>query len=127
MSSAPAETSAATPGSAFGSGSGPGSGPGPSPGPGHPMAVPHFRHLWIGITISVLGDQFYLVALPWLVLQLTGSGLALGTILMTAAIPRAALMLVGGAVIDRFSARRGRRTRRRRRTPASTGRGARAG
>ena len=104
MSSAPAETSAATPGSAFGSGSGPGSGP--SPGPGHPMAVPHFRHLWIGITISVLGDQFYLVALPWLVLQLTGSGLALGTILMTAAIPRAALMLVGGAVIDRFSARR---------------------
>lgn len=104
MSSAPAETSAATPGSAFGSGSGPGSGP--SPGPGHPMAVPHFRNLWIGITISVLGDQFYLVALPWLVLQLTGSGLALGTILMTAAIPRAALMLVGGAVIDRFSARR---------------------
>ena len=102
MSSAPAETSAATPGSGFGSG--PGSGP--SPGPGHPMAVPHFRHLWIGITISVLGDQFYLVALPWLVLQLTGSGLALGTILMTAAIPRAALMLVGGAVIDRFSARR---------------------
>src|SRR5436305_10534905 len=73
---------------------------------GHPLAVPHFRNLWLGATISLLGDQFYLVALPWLVLQLTGSGLALGTILMTAAIPRAALMLVGGAVIDRFSARR---------------------
>src|SRR6185295_18984445 len=42
----------------------------------------------------------------WLVLQLTGSSLALGTILMTAAIPRAALMLIGGAVTDRFSARR---------------------
>src|ERR1700720_2780101 len=107
MSSAPADTSAATPGSAFGAGAGSGPGSGPSPGPGHPMAVPHFRHLWFGITISVLGDQFYLVALPWLVLQLTGSGLALGTILMTAAVPRAALMLVGGAVIDRFSARRG--------------------
>jgi MFS family permease len=80
--------------------------PGPPPAPRHPIALPHFRNLWVGVTISVVGDQFYLVALPWLVLQLTGSGLALGTILMTAAIPRAALMLVGGAVIDRFSARR---------------------
>jgi len=80
--------------------------PEPPPRPRHPIALPHFRNLWVGATISLLGDQFYLVALPWLVLQLTGSSLALGTILMTAAIPRAALMLVGGAVIDRFSARR---------------------
>jgi MFS family permease len=72
----------------------------------HPLTLPHLRNLWIGVTISLLGDQFYLVALPWLVLQLTGSSLALGTILMTAAIPRAALMLIGGAVTDRFSARR---------------------
>ncbi len=72
----------------------------------HPLSVPHFRNLWLGATISQLGDQFYLVALPWLALQLTGSSVALGALLMTAAIPRAALMLIGGAVIDRFSARR---------------------
>jgi MFS family permease len=72
----------------------------------HPLTRPHFRNLWLGATISLLGDQFYLVALPWLVLQMTDSSLALGTILMTAAIPRAALMLVGGAMTDRFSARR---------------------
>lgn len=72
----------------------------------HPIHTPHFRNLWLGASISLLGDQFYLVALPWLVLQLTGSSLALGTILMAAAIPRAALMLLGGAVTDRFSARR---------------------
>jgi MFS family permease len=77
-----------------------------SPASRHPLALPHFRNLWIGSTISLLGDQFYLVALPWLVLQVTRSSLALGAVLMTAAIPRAALMLVGGAVIDRFSARR---------------------
>lgn len=71
----------------------------------HPLRLPMFRNLWIGSTISLFGDQFYFVALPWLVLQLTGSSLALGTVLMTAAIPRAALMLVGGAVTDRFSAR----------------------
>jgi MFS family permease len=80
--------------------------PTPVAKPRHPLTVPHFRNLWLGATISQLGDQFYLVALPWLALQLTGSSLALGAILMTAAIPRAALMLVGGAVIDRFSARR---------------------
>ncbi len=80
--------------------------PAPAAKPKHPLSLPHFRNLWIGGTISLLGDQFYLVALPWLVLQLTRSSLALGTILMVAAIPRAALMLVGGAVTDRFSARR---------------------
>lgn len=71
----------------------------------HPLATRHFRNWWIGNTVSLLGDQFYLVALPWLVLQLTGSSLVLGTVLMVAAIPRAALMLVGGAATDRLSAR----------------------
>ena len=73
---------------------------------GHPLAISHFRNLWLGSAVSLFGDQFYLVALPWLVLQLTGSSLALGTILMTAAVPRAALMLAGGALTDRFSPRR---------------------
>lgn len=80
--------------------------PGPAPRTPHPLSIPHFRNLWLGSTISLLGDQFYLVALPWLALQLTGSSLILGTLLMVAAIPRAVLMLVGGAVTDRFSARR---------------------
>jgi Transmembrane secretion effector len=63
-----------------------------------PLKVRNFRLLWTGETISVLGDQFYFVALPWLALQVSGSGLALGSVLMAAAIPRAALMLLGGAV-----------------------------
>ncbi len=75
------------------------------PGFRGPLAVRNFRLLWVGETVSMVGDQFYFVALPWLVLQLTGSGLALGSVLMTAAIPCAALMLVGGAATDRFSSR----------------------
>jgi MFS family permease len=62
--------------------------------------------LWIGSSVSNIGDQFYFVALPWLVLQITGSSVVLGTISMTAAIPRAALMLVGGVLTDRFSPRK---------------------
>jgi MFS family permease len=68
-----------------------------------PLALPDFRLLWIGQSISVLGDQFYLVALPWLILQLTGSGLKLGAVLLAATVPRVAFQLVGGAVSDRIS------------------------
>jgi MFS family permease len=72
----------------------------------HPLRNPQYRLWLIGGTISLLGDQFYLVALPWLVLQQTGSAVAMGAIMMTGAIPRALLMLMGGAVSDRMSARK---------------------
>jgi MFS family permease len=72
----------------------------------HPIFNREFRYLWIGNTISGCGDQFFLVALPWLILQLTGSGTILGGIMMVGAIPRAALMLIGGAVTDRASPRK---------------------
>jgi MFS family permease len=70
-----------------------------------PLSVRNFRLLWIGEGISLLGDQFYMIALPWLVLQLTGSALALGTVLALAGVPRALFMLIGGAFVDRFSPR----------------------
>ncbi|HUH17463.1 MAG TPA: MFS transporter [Methylomirabilota bacterium] len=70
-----------------------------------PLRHRDFRLVWMGETASVLGDHFHYVALAWLTLQLTQSGLALGTVLMAAAIPRAALMLLGGAVTDRFTSR----------------------
>jgi MFS family permease len=72
----------------------------------HPLRNPNYRLWLIGGTISLLGDQFYLVALPWLVLQQTGSAVAMGAIMMAGAIPRALLMLMGGAVSDRMSARK---------------------
>jgi MFS family permease len=72
----------------------------------HPLLNRDFRYLWIGNTVSLCGDQFFLVALPWLILQLTGSGAVLGGIMMVEAIPRAALMLIGGAVTDRVSPRK---------------------
>jgi MFS family permease len=72
----------------------------------HPLRNAHFVLWWIGATTSLLGDQFYLVALPWVVLQLTGSAVAMGTVAMCAGIPRAALMLMGGAVTDRISPRK---------------------
>lgn len=66
----------------------------------------NFRWLWVGEGVSTLGTQFYQIALPWLVLKLTGSTFALGSIMGLAGLPRALLMLVGGALTDQFSPRR---------------------
>jgi MFS family permease len=70
-----------------------------------PVELRDFRLLWAGEGVSLLGDQFHFVALATLVFALTGSGLALGTVLVAVAIPRAALMLFGGALTDRLSPR----------------------
>jgi MFS family permease len=63
------------------------------------MSIHDFRLLFAGATTSLLGDQFALIATPWLTLQLTGDPLALE------GFPRALFMLLGGAVTDRLSPR----------------------
>lgn len=68
-----------------------------------PLRRPDFRALWLGYSAFMLGNQFYFVALTWLLLQLTDSGALLGTVLMVGAIPRMVFMLLGGAVVDRWS------------------------
>jgi MFS family permease len=63
------------------------------------------RNLWAATSLSLIGDFFSYVAIAWLVLQLTGSSLALGSVLVVQAVPRGVLMLVGGAISDRLSPR----------------------
>ncbi|HEX5466319.1 MAG TPA: MFS transporter [Candidatus Limnocylindrales bacterium] len=71
-----------------------------------PLRNTSFRDFWLGqVLVSSTGDQITLVALTWLALELTDSGLALGAVLTAAAIPRALLMLVGGAASDHWSPR----------------------
>lgn len=65
----------------------------------------NFRLLFLGQGLSMLGDQFEMIAMPWLVLKLTNDPLALGAVLAFTGIPRALFILVGGAVTDRFSSR----------------------
>jgi MFS family permease len=77
----------------------------PRPRPWTVFQSGSFRKLWAATTLSLFGDFFSYIALAWLVLQLTGSSLALGTVLVVQAVPRALLMVVGGALADRLSAR----------------------
>lgn len=69
------------------------------------MSLRDFRLLFTGAATSMLGDQFALVATPWLTLKLTGDPLALGIVLALEGLPRAVFMLLGGAITDRFSPR----------------------
>jgi MFS family permease len=69
------------------------------------MSLRDFRLLFAGAATSLLGDQFALIATPWLVLRLTGDPLALGIVLALEGIPRAIFMLLGGAITDRVSPR----------------------
>ncbi|MBS0446335.1 MAG: MFS transporter [Proteobacteria bacterium] len=70
------------------------------------LANANFRWLIGGGVLSLLGDQFTLLALPWLVLSLTHDPLVLGTVLAVASVPLALFVLVGGAIVDRYSPKR---------------------
>src|SRR5579864_4823916 len=77
----------------------------PKPRPWTVFSTPSFRKLWAATALSLFGDFFSYIALAWLVLELTGSSFALGAVLVVQAVPRALIMVVGGALADRFSPR----------------------
>jgi hypothetical protein len=66
---------------------------------------PVFGRLWVGRFISLFGDAFALIALPWFVLQVTGSGVATAGILLTLQLPAMITSLGIGTLIDRFQPR----------------------
>ncbi|MFP4227748.1 MAG: MFS transporter [Salinivenus sp.] len=66
----------------------------------------HFRRLWIGTVISLLGDWFNTIALYVLVTELTGSPLALGAVFLTKMLPWALSAPLAGVVVDRYDRRR---------------------
>jgi MFS family permease len=76
------------------------------PNPRAMLRDPNFAWLMGGGVISALGDQLTMIALPWLVLQLTHDPRALGMMVALLGLPRAVLILFGGALVDRHSPKR---------------------
>ena len=66
---------------------------------------PGFLRLLSGTSATLLGDQFTMIAIPWLVLHLTHDSLVLGTVMACVGFPRVALLLVAGVLVDRYSPR----------------------
>jgi MFS family permease len=70
------------------------------------LAVPNYRRYFVGQVVSLSGNWMQSVATLWLILDLTGSGIAVGMTTAVEFLP----ILVGGAwgglLADRFSKRR---------------------
>jgi MFS family permease len=62
-----------------------------------------FALLWIGQTLSRLGDFTYEIALAWWVLAKTGSAATMSLVLIFAITPSVVFALIGGVAGDRFS------------------------
>jgi len=65
-----------------------------------------FRLIWLGRSLSIVGDGVIPAALALAVVAATGSAGALAFVLTCATVPKLALLPVGGAVADRWPARR---------------------
>jgi predicted MFS family arabinose efflux permease len=66
----------------------------------------NFAILWVGQTISLLGDGIFSVALAWQALQLPSGSAALGTVIVVRSVARVGVLLIGGALADRYPKRR---------------------
>ena len=65
-----------------------------------------FMALWIGQTISFIGDYFYWLAIPIMVERLTGSALLVGLSVISSALPMLVLGPVAGVFVDRWDRKR---------------------
>ena len=72
---------------------------------GCPLRHPPFQRLWLGLSISYLGDQFTIIALLWFVLQLTGSGAAVGLVILCFDLPGVVTGAILGRLLDRYQPR----------------------
>jgi MFS family permease len=65
-----------------------------------------FVALWLGQTVSFIGDYFYWLAIPIMVEKLTGSALQVGLSVIASALPMLLLGPVAGVFVDRWDRRR---------------------
>jgi MFS family permease len=70
------------------------------------LSVPNYRRYFAGQIVSVSGNWMQMVAEIWLVLSLTGSGIAVGVTTALQFLPILLFGAWGGVLADRFSKRR---------------------
>src|SRR5690242_7802347 len=71
-----------------------------------PLRERDFALLWTGMTVSLLGDGIYLVAVAWQVYDLDNNPVALSLVGMSWTAGMVAFLLTGGIVSDRVERRR---------------------
>jgi MFS family permease len=66
----------------------------------------NFRYFFGGSVVSFVGTWIQQIAAYWLILQLTGSAVAVGALALVQTLPITVLSLFGGAIADRVDLRR---------------------
>jgi MFS family permease len=69
------------------------------------LGEPSYRRLWMGRTVSLIGDGISPVALAFGILDLTGSATDVGIVFAAHSLILIAFILIGGVVADRISPR----------------------
>lgn len=70
-----------------------------------PLRNRDFALLWTGLTVSLLGDGIYLVAIAWQVYELSDTPTALSVVGAAWTLPTVLLLLAGGVLSDRVDRR----------------------
>ena len=70
-----------------------------------PLRIRDFAFLWTGMTVSFLGDGLYTVAIAWQVYSISNAPTALAVVGVAWMVPQVVLLLIGGAISDRFERR----------------------
>lgn len=70
-----------------------------------PLKIRDFRLLWTGMSVSFLGDGFYLVAIAWETYTLSNVPTAFSMVSLAWSLPMVLFLLFGGLLSDRFERR----------------------
>ncbi|MEU5434420.1 MFS transporter [Streptomyces sp. NPDC020719] len=70
--------------------------------PREPLGDPHLRRLVVGQGLAAVVDALFVIWLTLFVLELSEPGIATGLVLVAVALPRAALLLPAGVLVDRL-------------------------
>jgi MFS family permease len=83
----------------------PGAAPDSDPAAFASLGVPNFRWYFVGQTLSSVGNWFQMLAMALLIVELTGSGAALGLIVALQMVPLLLFGTYAGVVLDRHDPR----------------------
>jgi MFS family permease len=70
-----------------------------------PLRIRDFRLLWTGLTVSMVGDGIYIVAVAWQAYQIWNRPSALAAVGLAWSIPQMVLLLFSGVLSDRLDRR----------------------
>lgn len=70
-----------------------------------PLRIRDFRLMWTGLTVSLIGDGIYLVAVAWQAYDLSSAPTALSVVGLSQSLPLIAFIVLGGVLSDRLPRR----------------------